>query len=56
MAPYHATKPATSLYHDVVLLDITREDEIIPIERVLAIEKKWELTCLSAFVPKLALI
>jgi hypothetical protein len=55
MAPHHATKPAMGLSHDVVL-DITSEDNIIPVEQVLAIKKKWELTCLSAFVPKLALI
>jgi hypothetical protein len=55
MAPHHATKPAMGLSHDVVL-DITRDDDTMPVKRVLAIEKKWELTCLSAFVPKLALI
>jgi hypothetical protein len=53
MAPHHATKTAMGLSHDV-FLDITREDNIIPVEQVLAIKKKWELTCLSAFVPKLA--
>jgi hypothetical protein len=44
-----------NLYHDLAL-GIARENDTIPVERVLAINKKWELTCLSAFVPKLALI